>query len=469
MAKNRTIVNLSPSFIKVMPFKCTGTNLITLESFTNSFKEVKEGLVCIFRASSANTEAVRVKLSKIDKNIRLLTSKDQELVAGYIKPGRFYEATYNGNDLILHNEDLDIEPGANVSIQRKPDGTIVLSSTNTDTWRPISDDTETEDSKTSASLKSVFLTNEKIKSLEMIINKTISLKESIGEIENVLEKHFSTIKSNYDDIGNLKDEITIVKKGVAEAGKGGFIEVQKIDHKFRDGDVLAYDGNTWSLADINDVKNFKQGKAICIVKDKDNFTAHITGIFENIRTLKDVNGDVLNAGDFYFLSDIPGKITKKIENKKMSQPVLHIFTSEAKEYVEVLLQRGVDIKKDEIDIVDIEKRFSTKEELESFSTNIKNDIKNIKLDKETKKEIILEARNGMSIKNHSHDNLYYSKTEVEKMIIKIDEKLKKTIEEMQKKIDELSKPTVEKPGLDNPGLDKPGLDNPYDTPGLDRP
>lgn len=350
MAKNRTVVNLSPSFIKVMPFKCAGSNLITLESYTNSFHIAKEGLVCIFQAEANNTEAVKVQLSKFEKQIKLLDSDKRELPANFIKAGRFYHATYNGTDLILHNEDIDLEAGANINLQKKPNGTLVISSINTDTWRGIGDNLDKEDSKTSASLKAVKLLNDKIKALEIIINENKNIYDkfvsSTGAKLNEIDKK---IGDNATGISNINKEIGNIKISLTELGNGSFVKVTKKSHGFKNGDVLYYDGSQWILADLSNIKDLKQGKAICVVNDANSFYALVSGIREIKGDILDYENKPLIAGEYYFITESSkGKLTR-ICGKKASQPAAHLFVEGNKKYIEVLLTNGITVVSEDED------------------------------------------------------------------------------------------------------------------------
>ena len=155
MSKYRTIINMSPSFIKVMPFKCTGINLLKLESYTNRFTNVHEGLVCIFKAENTNTGPIRVKLSDLTNELKLLDVSGNEIPAGFIKANMYLQASYDGTNLILHsdNSNINLEAGTNIVIDKKPDGTVVVSAVNTNTWRPITDSLDNNDSNTSSSAK----------------------------------------------------------------------------------------------------------------------------------------------------------------------------------------------------------------------------------------------------------------------------------------------------------------------------
>lgn len=227
MSKFRTIIALSPGFIKVMPFRCVGVNDLKFESYTNSFEEVNEGLVCIFKAENDNTGPVRVQLSKMSKELRMINSEGEELPSGTIKANRFYQASYDGVDLILHTDDsnMDIEAGTNIIIDKKPNGNIVINSIDTNTWRPISDSLNSNDSNTSASSNVARVLNEKIEALKVIVEENGKLQDNIAdtvidilaEIENlkIVDSNTSSkilevdnkVNTNIRDIVAIKEEL----------------------------------------------------------------------------------------------------------------------------------------------------------------------------------------------------------------------------------------------------------------------
>ncbi|MGL5022249.1 MAG: tail fiber domain-containing protein [Cetobacterium sp.] len=258
MSKYRTIINMSPSFIKVMPFKCTGTNLLKLESYTNRFTNVHEGLVCIFKAENTNTGPIRVKLSDLTNELKLLDVNGNEIPAGFIKSNMYLQASYDGTNLVLHNgnSNISLEAGSNIVIDKKPDGTVVVSAVNTNTWRPITDSLEANDSNTSSSAKVAKILNDKILAITTIVNDNKVLQDNIAdtvievltEIDNLklvdseLTKKITEVNGKAD--ANIR-EITSIKSELgnkANSNHGHSAATSSTDGFMSKGDKSKLDG-----------------------------------------------------------------------------------------------------------------------------------------------------------------------------------------------------------------------------------
>uniref|UniRef100_UPI002607CBD8 hypothetical protein n=1 Tax=uncultured Cetobacterium sp. TaxID=527638 RepID=UPI002607CBD8 len=423
MANSRIIVNLSPSFVKVMPFECKGKNELVLTSYTNKFQQITKGLVCIFRAEETNNGAVKIKLSNVEKEIKLLTQDKKDLFTGTLKAGDFYEASFDGVDLILHEKQLNVSAGNNINIQKSKDGKLVISADNTDTWRPIGDSLDSAEKDKSASLYALNILYKKYQAIEKIISETkstvigydtkiIAINKNIENVLNEITMLKKALESSNEkiktvenknqalegEITGTKKELVELTKHVAEVGNNNFVKVQRNRHGFVTGDVLTLSGNIWNLTKQNET-----GVAICVMIDVNNFLAIYSGIREYQGDIKDSLGKTVIENTIYYCSGTPGKCTST-KPLEMSQKAFFVFGNGGRKYIKNILNGITDKPEKRIDTSNL----VTKEELKN-ATTVYDDGSNINVYTEPSKQHYPDsdlAREGAS-KIRIPRNKYY--------------------------------------------------------------